>query len=64
VGAPSPVVSVGGVPTVLMVCGRDMPSTLPSEEQISMQLRSQRLERAAERHLRDLRRLAIIDIRI
>lgn len=43
---------------------RDVPSTLPSEDQIGTQLRSQRLERAAERHLRDLRRLAIIDIRI
>ena len=64
VGAPSAVVAVGGVPTVLMVCQREVPSTLPSEEQISTQLRSQRLERAAERHLRDLRRLAIIDIRI
>ncbi len=64
VGAPSAAIDLGGVPTVLMVCGRDVPSTLPSEEQISTQLRSQRLERAAERHLRDLRRLAIIDIRI
>lgn len=64
VGQPSAPVDLGDVPTVLMVCGRDVPSTLPSEEEIGTQLRSQRLERAAERHLRDLRRLAIIDIRI
>lgn len=64
VGSPSAVIDVGGEPTVLMVCSRDVPSTLPSETQISEQLRNQRLERAAERHLRDLRRLAIIDIRI
>jgi peptidyl-prolyl cis-trans isomerase SurA len=64
VGAPSAAIEVGGVPTVLMVCQRDVQSTLPSQEQIGTQLRSQRLERAAERHLRDLRRMAIIDIRI
>ncbi len=64
VGAPSAVTPVGGVPTILMVCDRTAPSALPSQEQIGQQLRGERLERSAERHLRDLRRLAIIDIRI
>ncbi|SBW12493.1 Survival protein SurA protein [uncultured Alphaproteobacteria bacterium] len=64
VGAPSAVTEVGGVPTILMVCDRSAPSALPSEQQIRDRLRSERLERSAERHLRDLRRLAVIDIRI
>lgn len=64
VGAPSAVTPVGDVPTILMVCERIAPSPLPSEEQIGQQLRAERMERSAERHLRDLRRLAIIDVRI
>lgn len=64
VGVPSAATVVGGAPTILMVCERIEPSSLPSEQQVRDRLRAERLERSAERHLRDLRRLAIIDIRI
>lgn len=64
VGEPSAPLELGGVTTLLMVCERTMPSALPDDEKIRGTLRLERLERASERHLRDLRRTAVIDIRI
>jgi len=64
VDEPSAALDLGGVTTLLMVCERTVPSALPSDEQLRASLRVERLERAAERHLRDLRRTAVIDIRI
>ncbi|WP_337995889.1 peptidylprolyl isomerase [Oleispirillum naphthae] len=63
-GEPSAPLDLGGVATLLMVCERTAPSALPDDENIRSMLRLERLERAAERHLRDLRRTAVIDIRI
>lgn len=49
---------------VAMVCVRqDAPSNLPSETDIEEGLGRQRLENAARRYLRDLRRVAVVDIR-
>jgi peptidyl-prolyl cis-trans isomerase SurA len=48
---------------VLMLCGRDDPNvdTGPSAEDIREQLEDERLNRRAQRYLRDLRRDAIIE---
>jgi peptidyl-prolyl cis-trans isomerase SurA len=64
VGDPSPPVEIGGVATLLMVCERIVANGLPSNDEVRNALRLERLERTSERHLRDLRRMAVIDIRI
>ena len=50
---------------VLVVCGRDDPPAAagPSFEQIYSQLEEQRVNRRAQRYLRDLRRDAVVDYR-
>jgi len=55
----------GGLLT-LMVCEREDPKSanLPSREEIAEQLTRQRLDLAARRYLRDLRRAAVVDIRV
>ena len=49
--------------SVLVLCGRDMPeqAALPSTEDIAERLRQDRVNRRAQRYLRDLRRDAVID---
>lgn len=49
---------------VLMVCERKDADGLPSRDQIEQRLETDKLERLAQRTLRDLRRRALIDIRI
>jgi peptidyl-prolyl cis-trans isomerase SurA len=50
---------------MLMVCVReDPPSNLPSREDISENLLRQRLDILARRYLRDLRRAAVVDVRV
>lgn len=50
---------------LFMVCERaDPPSSLPSAEDIEMQLRNERLANAARRYMRDLRYAAVVDLRI
>lgn len=51
--------------SVLVLCGRDdpEPAGLPSASQIEERLREERVNRRAQRYLRDLRRDAIIDYR-
>lgn len=50
----------------LMVCERDEPKNenLPSRQEIAELLTRQRLDLAARRYLRDLRRAAVVDIRV
>lgn len=50
---------------VLVVCGRDEPQSAsdPSFEQIMAQLEEDRVNRRAQRYLRDLRRDAVVDYR-
>lgn len=74
VGQPSTPLPVRGGIGVLMVCQRDTPPppppapaappTLPSREEISENLSLQKLENVARRYLRDLRRLAFVDVRV
>ena len=49
--------------SVLVLCGRDLPeqAALPSTEDIAERLRQDRVNRRAQRYLRDLRRDAVID---
>lgn len=66
VGQPSNPVATGGGMAVLMVCerqnaGMDM-ETIRAD--IAKRLKIERLEVAAQRHLRDLRRQAFVDIRL
>ena len=51
--------------SVLILCGRDDPevATGPSYDQVYSQLNEQRVNRRAQRYLRDLRRDAVIDYR-
>ncbi len=48
---------------IFMVCGKTKTSGLPSKEQIKNRITAERLELLARRHLRELRRAAVIDIR-
>jgi len=66
VGQPSAPVATGGGLAVLMVCERpnataDMKAV---REEISRKLSLERLDIAAQRHMRDLRREAFVDIRL
>ncbi|MBL8671235.1 MAG: peptidylprolyl isomerase [Alphaproteobacteria bacterium] len=65
VGQPSPVLRLHNGYAVLLVCSRFQErSDLPSREEIGQRMRVERLSQIARRHLRDLRRQAIIDIRL
>ena len=48
-----------------MVCGREAPEAVfPSPEEVEEQLRVELIGRRAERYLLDLRRAAVIDMRL
>lgn len=57
-------ISVNDADVFIMVCGRKDPNGLPSRDDVSLQLEREKLERLADRRLRDLRRQALIDIRL
>ncbi|GAA0601959.1 peptidylprolyl isomerase [Caenispirillum bisanense] len=60
---PSRVVPVPGAEVIVMVCERSERSALDDEE-IRRQIENEKLEVLAERRLRDLRRNALIDVRL
>ncbi|MCP4392905.1 MAG: hypothetical protein GY804_01340 [Alphaproteobacteria bacterium] len=67
IGKPSRVLKLGDDKVVMMVCNKQDSNkmySIPSKEVITNRLRAQRLEMHARRYLRDLRREAIIDIRL
>ena len=49
--------------SVLVLCGRDMPedAVMPSVEQVEEKLKQDKVNKRAQRYLRDLRRDAIIE---
>lgn len=61
---PSRAVSVPGGDAVLMVCARESGGGLPGREALEAQIQKEKVETLAERRLRDLRRAAIVDIRL
>lgn len=63
VETPSRVVPVPGAEVVAMVCERDAPDAL-DDEQVSREIENEKLEVLAQRRLRDLRRSALIDVRL
>lgn len=65
VGAASEPLRVPDGLVVLMVCGRQTPEVaLPDGLTVLNQLRNRRLDMMARRYLRDLRRAAVIDLRV
>ena len=65
VGTPSaPQVTADGV-VVLMVCARDADAdATPSREDVRQRLTLQQLDMVARQYLRDLRRQALVDVRL
>jgi len=63
-GETTPVLNVQGGVAVFMVCARKDDTGLPERNEISKRLEMERLDIQARRLLRDLKRLAIIDVRI
>ena len=62
--ASAPVPLRGGI-GVLMVCARDAaPGSLPSRDEVAENIARQKLDNTARRYLRDLRRLAYVDVRV
>lgn len=57
-------IDVAGARLFVIVCSREEDSGIPSEEQIAQKLENDKLENVARQKLRDLRRQAIVDIRI
>ncbi len=57
-------IAIGDGVAVMMLCRRaEVGDGLPSAERVAEAIQNQRAQRRAERYLRDLRRLAFIDIR-
>jgi peptidyl-prolyl cis-trans isomerase SurA len=63
-GRVSPAINLPGAKLFVMVCKRQEDTGLPTEEQVEEKLENDKLESAARQRLRDLRRQAIIDVRI
>jgi len=63
-GRTSPAIEVGGARLFLQVCMRRDDPGVPTGEQISGNLENEKLQNAARQKLRDLRRQALIDIRL
>ncbi len=64
IGTPAaPILAPGGV-VVLMVCDRQGASGVPGRDEIRDRLGRERIEVLARGYLRDLRRVAIIDVRL
>ncbi|MDX2222643.1 MAG: peptidylprolyl isomerase [Rhodospirillaceae bacterium] len=64
VGRVSPPIEITGARLFVMVCSREEDTGIPSEDQVLAKLENDRLENVARQRLRDLRRQAIIDVRI
>lgn len=63
-GAMSAPISLSSADVIIMLCSKRDPNGLPSRDEITRKLEREKLDRAAERRLRDLRRDALIDIRL
>jgi peptidyl-prolyl cis-trans isomerase SurA len=63
-GKVSPPIEVTGAKLYVLICQREEDDGLPSSNQVYSQLESQKLDVVARQRLRDLRREALIDIRL
>lgn len=64
VGRVSPPIDITGARLFVMVCTREADTGIPSDEEVMSRLENDKLENIARQHLRDLRRQALIDVRI
>jgi peptidyl-prolyl cis-trans isomerase SurA len=64
VGRISPPIAMPGARVFAMLCSRHDDTGLPSDEQVMAKLQQDKLENIAKQKLRDLRREALIDIRL
>ncbi len=66
INTPSPPINVPNAVLVVMICERHQAAQpgMPTREQITSKLESEKLDLNGRRHLRDLRRLAFVDVRI
>jgi peptidyl-prolyl cis-trans isomerase SurA len=65
IGHASKPLNIGSGAAVIMVCSRKQPpSQVPTREQMVDNLQRQRLDTLARRYLRDLRRVAYVDMRV
>lgn len=60
----SPPIEIPGAKLFVVVCQRQDDSGLPSEDQVYAKLEGDKLENVARQRLRDLRRQALIDVRL
>ena len=63
-GHTSPPIDVGGARLFVQVCMRRDDTGVPSGDQISANLENDKLQNAARQRLRDLRRQALVDVRL
>jgi peptidyl-prolyl cis-trans isomerase SurA len=63
-GRTSPPIEVGGARLFIQVCMRRDDTGVPSADQIHSNLEGEKLQNAARQRLRDLRRQALIDVRL
>lgn len=64
IGAVTPALDLGPGTVVIMLCDKRSPLDLPDREEVRERLRQERMENIARRQLRDLRRTAVIDLRL
>ncbi len=63
-GRVSPPVDVAGAKLFVMICEREEDSGLPSPNQVYSRLENEKLDTISRQRLRDLRRQALIDVRL
>ncbi len=63
-GRVSPPIDVAGAKLFVMVCQREEDSGLPSPNQVYSRLENEKLDTISRQRLRDLRRQALIDVRL
>ena len=64
IGIPSSPISVPGATLFIMVCSKEEDNGLPSPNQVYSRLENEKLDTMSKQRLRDLRRQALIDIRL
>ena len=63
-GVVSPAIEITGARLFIMVCSKEEDDGLPSPNQVYAKLESDKLDTVSRQRLRDLRRQALIDIRL
>ena len=64
VGIPSNPIKIPGATLFIMVCSKEEDNGLPSQNQVYSRLENEKLDTMSKQRLRDLRRQALIDIRL